>query len=65
VETDRRVWSKPQLVVLVRSRPEESVLDYCKMYGNVLKPLDIAGGCWGEELRHGTCAGFCYADAAS
>ena len=24
-------WKKPELVVLVRSRPEESVLDFCKV----------------------------------
>ena len=26
----RNKWKKPELVVLVRSRPEESVLDFCK-----------------------------------
>jgi hypothetical protein len=28
----KKIWKKPNLVVLIRSRPEESVLDHCK-YG--------------------------------
>lgn len=31
-ETTRRAWSRPELVVLVRSRPEESVLTACKSW---------------------------------
>lgn len=27
---DRRAWLKPELVVLVRSRPQEDVLSACK-----------------------------------
>jgi hypothetical protein len=26
----KKIWKKPELVVLVRSRPEESVLEHCK-----------------------------------
>ena len=29
-EPTRRAWSKPELIVLVRSRPEEAVLINCK-----------------------------------
>lgn len=29
---DMKVWEKPQLVVLTRSRPEEAVLGWCKQY---------------------------------
>ena len=29
-EPTRRAWSKPELIVLVRSGPEEAVLDGCK-----------------------------------
>ena len=28
-----KVWEKPQLVVLTRSKPEEAVLGYCKEAG--------------------------------
>ena len=28
-----RKWTKPELVVMVRSRPEEAVLAYCKKDG--------------------------------
>ena len=27
-----KVWEKPQLVVLTRSKPEEAVLGWCKQY---------------------------------
>ena len=30
-EPTRRAWSKPELIVLVRSRPEEAVLNACKV----------------------------------
>jgi len=29
-EPTTRAWSKPELIVLVRSRPEEAVLGVCK-----------------------------------
>jgi hypothetical protein len=31
--TLKRVWSRPELIVLVRNRPEESVLGGCKNHG--------------------------------
>ena len=34
-EPTRRAWSRPELIVLVRSRPEEAVLDACKYTGRV------------------------------
>ena len=27
------MWLKPEMIILVRSNPEESVLDFCKTYG--------------------------------
>ena len=33
VAMERRVWRKPELVVLVRNKPEESVLVACKAQG--------------------------------
>ncbi len=32
-EPTRRAWSKPELIVLVRSGPEEAVLSVCKLVG--------------------------------
>jgi hypothetical protein len=37
----KKVWEKPRLIVLVRSRPGEAVLTLCK--GNLLLPADSAG----------------------
>jgi len=33
METNMSAWSKPELTVLVRSRPEEAVLTACKLPG--------------------------------
>jgi hypothetical protein len=30
-DMDKKVWQKPELIVLVRSRPEEAVLENCKL----------------------------------
>ena len=29
-EPTRRAWSSPELIVLVRGKPEEAVLEFCK-----------------------------------
>ncbi len=31
MEKTKKVWHKPELIVLVRSKPEESVLTVCKV----------------------------------
>jgi hypothetical protein len=31
IKTQRKQWQKPELVVLVRSKPEEAVLASCKL----------------------------------
>jgi hypothetical protein len=28
-----KMWTKPELIVLVRGKPDEAVLDYCKQTG--------------------------------
>jgi hypothetical protein len=33
IKTEKRTWQKPELIVLVRSNPEEAVLSYCKFDG--------------------------------
>jgi len=31
----KKVWEKPRLIVLFRGRPEESILDKCRISGEV------------------------------
>ncbi|MDH4068076.1 MAG: hypothetical protein OEU97_03980 [Dehalococcoidia bacterium] len=38
-------WSKPELVVLVRSRPEEAVLQGCKRAGQTVGAGSQFDGC--------------------
>jgi hypothetical protein len=33
METEKKQWTKPELIVLVRNKPEEAVLATCKMFG--------------------------------
>ena len=41
MEKQTKVWEKPQLIILARGNPEESVLSNCKT-NNPNKPLDGA-----------------------
>ena len=36
----KKEWSTPELVILVRSRPEENVLTHCKTYGTTVVNQD-------------------------
>jgi hypothetical protein len=36
METPKKVWQEPQLTVLSRGTPEESVLSHCKIIGTLL-----------------------------
>lgn len=38
----KKKWKKPELIVLVRSRPEESVLAICKTGGETIPPHEAA-----------------------
>ena len=40
METHKKIWQKPQLVILGRGRPEERVLAFCKYTGNRVGPYD-------------------------
>ena len=40
----KKVWEEPKLVALVRSKPEESVLDVCKAKDIPAGPGNEAGG---------------------
>ena len=44
-EPTRRAWSRPELIVLVRSGPEEAVLTTCKVVGGVQADVTIHIGC--------------------
>jgi hypothetical protein len=35
METEKKQWTKPELIVLVRSKPEEAVLAACKGSGGL------------------------------
>ena len=35
IRTEKKLWSKPELIVLVRSDPEEAVLVGCKRLGTI------------------------------
>jgi hypothetical protein len=41
----KKIWKKPELVVLVRSRPEESVLGFCKTGGAFGYADNVQVGC--------------------
>ena len=49
-----KIWEKPELIVLLRSNPEESILDVCKGGGNWFGAKD---GLWNvqihKEIKHG------------
>ncbi|MBN1321349.1 MAG: hypothetical protein JXA87_10970 [Thermoleophilia bacterium] len=50
-------WSRPELVVLARSTPEESVLDGCKLDGNTSGPYATHQNC--KALSGSRCSGPC------
>ena len=41
----KKAWSKPELIVLVRGKPEETVLANCKGGGTTVDTSFVAGGC--------------------
>lgn len=60
----KKKWENPQLIVLVRTRPEERVLDGCK-YWNVFPGYDTFNwGCW-YLSESGECPSRCSATTIS
>jgi len=55
---EKKNWSKPELIVLVRSKPEEVVLTACKKVGGGGE-IRI-GGAWCDDasMTCGGCAGL-------
>jgi hypothetical protein len=47
VEPTRKSWSKPELIVVARGRPEESVLITCKSGSTPYTPAFAIGCGWG------------------
>ena len=41
----KKEWSEPELIVLVRSKPEEAVLGVCKYWLISGSIQDVASGC--------------------
>ena len=57
---EKKAWQKPELIVLVRSRPEEMVLEVCKVQsGGGGGPTDT------NSLCDINCAAWCSGDSAS
>ena len=49
----KKVWVKPELIVLVRSKPEEAVLVGCKTTGSALVVATNNVGCAGPGCSSG------------
>jgi len=45
MKTNKTQWNKPELLVLTRSNPEESVLIGCKMKGGTGGPQNLKDNC--------------------
>jgi len=41
----KKNWEKPKLIVLIRGKPEESVLFFCKLFGDTNGALGFITGC--------------------
>ena len=54
-EPTRRAWSKPELIVLVRGKPEEAVLGACKTTGTGTASHSDDFGCAEWNLGCSAC----------
>ena len=59
---DKKIWEKPQLIVLCRGRSEEKVLDHCKGNGDG-GPVYGYTGC--QQPSGSTCGQGCLEISAS
>ena len=55
-EPTRRAWSRPDLIVVVRGKPEEAVLGGCKMAMADFAPDGDNNDCW---LFESSCGSAC------
>ena len=62
----KKIWDKPELTVLARGRPEEAVLEVCKIWewgGGITGPNELHNQCV-SKAPDGTCIDeFCNATA--
>lgn len=61
---EKKSWHKPELTVLVRSRPEEAVLATCKTTG-MAGPTVLYGACARKMDKVPSCSSSCSAQARS
>ncbi|HOX86425.1 MAG TPA: hypothetical protein PKW76_08700 [bacterium] len=56
MKLSKKAWKAPQVIVLTRSKPEESVLEHCKLIGVGLGYPDSINqnGC--NDLPEGNCS---------
>ena len=64
IKTQRKQWQKPELIVLVRSKPEEAVLQACKQQAHALNHGSAGYKTWCTFNQNGGCAG-CLSTASS
>ena len=60
---NKKEWSEPELIVLVRSKPEEAVLTTCKQYGSTSQDGPTSTYNWCATTL--PCVPGCNASAAS
>jgi len=61
----KKEWTKPELTVLVRNKPEETVLTACKrdMNGGPGAPTATNNQCWADDFV--ACNSFCSSRSSS
>jgi hypothetical protein len=61
-----KAWQKPQLIVLVRNRPEEAILTFCKGDSSGTDSQSTNMGCWGVGAPPlASLCTFCYTPGVS
>jgi len=61
---NKKQWQKPELIVLVRSKPEESVLQTCKVIYQEIGPGYNASTC-GQPAKPDLCMAICSSTAGT
>ncbi len=55
MKSEVKQWQKPELIILVRSRPQESVLTACKVTGGY-GPNATNNACLWEHMCQNVCS---------
>ena len=61
---NKKEWVEPELIVLVRSKPEEAVLTVCKGDSSHWDFNNLHNGCT-QSTTLGVCATYCNTQASS